>query len=65
MLALAINGILPFTCTVQVREDGKWVPVAQGSSVDWLTNVATEEAASYGAARVTSQFGTVLQRFTR
>lgn len=65
MFALAINGILPFTCTVQVREEGKWTDVAQGSSVDWLTDVATEEATLTGAARVVSQFGTILQRFGR
>ena len=63
MHALVTNGILPFHCTVQVREDGKWADVAKGSSVEWLTRVAGEEAVMFGAARVVSQFGSVLQHF--
>jgi hypothetical protein len=61
----ATNGVLPFAAFVQVREDGRWTPVAKGSSVSWLDDAAREEAAMSGAARIVSQFGTVLARYGR
>lgn len=60
MLDLAIDGVLPFRAVVQVREDGYWAPVAEGSSVAWLSQVAAEEAEIHGESRVTSPFGRVI-----
>jgi hypothetical protein len=57
---LAVNGALPFFATVEVRDEGRWVAEAHGSSVDWLYDQAVEAAAVYGQARIVSTYGTVL-----
>lgn len=59
--SLTVNGMLPEPAIVQVRDEGKWTPVANGSSPAWLREVAAEEAAVHGSARIVSRYGEVLE----
>lgn len=52
--------ILPFTCRVEILDDGRWVPEAQGSSADWLRAELREARQVYPAARLTAWWGDVL-----
>lgn len=61
----ATNGLLPFAAFVEYRENGVWVSGAKGSSVEWLMDVVREDLEIFRDVRVVSQYGTVLQRFSR
>ncbi len=62
---LAVDGALPFEAWVHVWDEGRWVPVARSSSVSELEELARDEAAVLGCARVVSVWaGKTLAVFT-
>ena len=61
LYALAYDGILPFRVQVEEFHPGEryWIPVAQGSSVEWLAReVADLTELGIRARLVTKPYGT-------
>lgn len=52
--------ILPYTARVEVFDAGRWVPEAQGSSVEWLRDAFLEAREVYGRVRLAAWWGEVL-----
>lgn len=55
----ATDGVLPFQVTVQLRQEGRWINEARGTSVAWLL-AAAYDVADFGQVQLVSQFGTVI-----
>ena len=47
----ALNGILATSAQVELRQEGRWIAEASGSSVAWLAGLA-DELADFGAVRI-------------
>lgn len=53
------SAVLPSIAEVQVREEGRWLSEASGSSVAWLA-AAADDASDFGPVRIVTRYGAVL-----